>query len=79
MMKRRRKERKSVGEGTRRKSERRGSEEKKREYEAKSIEWCINRKANRGKQLTQEDVECNHRQSQICNYYQYLSMQGPLL
>ncbi|MFC1861322.1 IS5 family transposase [Chloroflexota bacterium] len=41
------------------------SEEKKRENEAKSIEWCINRKANRGKQLTQEDVERNHRQSQI--------------
>ncbi len=41
------------------------SEEKKKEYEDKGIEWCINRKANRGHQLTQEDVECNHRQSQI--------------
>ena len=40
-------------------------EEKKREYEAKGIEWCINRKANRGQQLTQEDQDINHRQSQI--------------
>lgn len=41
------------------------SEGKKKEYEAKGIEWRVNRKANRGQQLTQEDVECNHRQSQI--------------
>jgi IS5 family transposase len=41
------------------------SEEKRKEYEAKGIGWFINRKANRGHQLTQEDVECNHRQSQI--------------
>jgi IS5 family transposase len=41
------------------------SEEKKKEYEARGIEWRINRKANRGHQLTQEDMECNHRQSQI--------------
>jgi IS5 family transposase len=41
------------------------SEGKKLEYEANGIEWCINRKAHRGQQLTQEDVECNHRQSRI--------------
>ena len=41
------------------------SEEKKREYEAKGIEWCINRKANRGQQLSQEAMECNHKRSQI--------------
>jgi transposase, IS5 family len=41
------------------------SEGKKLEYEARGIEWRVNRKANRWQQLTQEDVECNHRQSQI--------------
>ena len=41
------------------------NEGKKTEYEAKGIEWRINRKANRGQQLTQEDKEYNHRQSQI--------------
>jgi IS5 family transposase len=41
------------------------SEEKKQEYEARGIEWCVNRKANRHYHLTQDDVEYNHRQSQI--------------
>jgi IS5 family transposase len=41
------------------------SKEKKKEYEARGVEWCVNRKANRGHQLTQEDVEYNHKQSQI--------------
>jgi IS5 family transposase len=41
------------------------SEEKKKEYEARGVKWYVNRKANRGHQLTQEDVECNHKQSQI--------------
>jgi transposase, IS5 family len=41
------------------------NEEKKKEYEARGVKWCVNRKANRGHQLTQEDVECNHKQSQI--------------
>lgn len=41
------------------------SEEKKKEYEGKGIEWCVKRKANRGHQLTQEDVEYNHRHGQI--------------
>jgi IS5 family transposase len=39
--------------------------DKKTEYEAKGIEWHINRKANRGQQLTPEDKDYNHRQSQI--------------
>ncbi|MBA7714543.1 IS5 family transposase ISAzo27 [subsurface metagenome] len=41
------------------------NEGKKNEYEAKGIEWCINRKANRGQQLTPEDIDRNHQQSQI--------------
>jgi IS5 family transposase len=41
------------------------SEKKKKEYEAKGIKWCVNRKACRHYQLTPEDVEYNHRQSQV--------------
>jgi IS5 family transposase len=41
------------------------SEEKKKEYEARGVKWCVNRKANRGHQLTQEEVEYNHKQSQV--------------
>jgi len=41
------------------------SEEKKKDYEARGIEWCIKRKANRGQQLTREDKAYNHRQGQI--------------
>jgi transposase, IS5 family len=41
------------------------NEEKKKEYEARGVKWRVNRKANRGHQLTQEDMECNHKQSQI--------------
>jgi IS5 family transposase len=41
------------------------SGDRKAAYEAKGMEWCINRKANRGQQLTQEDKDYNHRQSQI--------------
>ena len=41
------------------------NEGKKTEYEAEGKEWRINRKANRGQQLTQEDKDYNHRQSQI--------------
>lgn len=41
------------------------NDSKKTEYEAKGIDWCINRKANRGQKLTQEDRDYNHRQSQI--------------
>jgi len=41
------------------------SEKKKEEYEAKGVKWCVNKKANRGHQLSQEEVEYNHRQSQV--------------
>jgi IS5 family transposase len=41
------------------------SEDKKKEYEARGVKWCINLKANRGRQLNQEEVECNHKRSQI--------------
>jgi len=40
------------------------NEGKKTEYEANGIEWHINRKANRGQQLTQADKDYNHLQSQ---------------
>ena len=41
------------------------SEKKKKEYEARGIKWCVNRKACRHYQLTPEDKEYNHKQSQI--------------
>jgi IS5 family transposase len=41
------------------------SEHRKTRYEANGIKWCINRKANRGQQLTAEDKQYNHQQSQI--------------
>jgi transposase, IS5 family len=41
------------------------SEKKRQEYEARGINWCINRKACRHYQLTPEDMTYNHRQSQI--------------
>jgi IS5 family transposase len=41
------------------------SEKKKAEYEARGIKWCVNRKACRHYQLTPEDVDYNHKQSQI--------------
>jgi IS5 family transposase len=41
------------------------SEKKKAEYEAKGIKWCVNRKACRHYKLSPEDVEYNHKQSQI--------------
>jgi IS5 family transposase len=41
------------------------SEKKRQEYEARGINWCINRKACRHYQLTPEDIAYNHRQSQI--------------
>ncbi len=41
------------------------SEAKKKEYEARGVKWCVNLKANRGHQLNQEEVECNHKRSQI--------------
>ena len=41
------------------------SEKKRREYEDRGIKWCVSRKACRHYQLTPEDVEYNHRQSQV--------------
>ena len=41
------------------------SEEKKTEYEARGVKWCVNLKANRGHQLNQKEVACNHKRSQI--------------
>jgi len=41
------------------------SEKKRAEYEARGIKWCVNRKACRHYQLTAEDVEYNHKQSQV--------------
>lgn len=41
------------------------SEKKKEEYEAKGIKWCVHRKACRHYQLSPEDVEYNHKQSQV--------------
>ena len=41
------------------------SEEKKKEYEARGVKWCVNLKANRGHQLNREEVECNRKRSQI--------------
>ncbi len=41
------------------------SEKRKQEYEARGIKWCVNRKACRHYQLTPEDEEYNHKQSQI--------------
>jgi IS5 family transposase len=41
------------------------SKEKKEAYEARGITWCVHKKATRGHHLSQEDIEYNHRQSQI--------------
>lgn len=41
------------------------SEKKRKEYEARGIKWCVNRRACRHYQLTSEDIEYNHRQSQV--------------
>lgn len=41
------------------------SENKKREYEAKGIKWRVNLRGCRWRQLTEEEVETNHRQSQV--------------
>lgn len=40
-------------------------EERKAEYEANGIGWCVHRKAKRGQRLTPEDEDYNHRQSRI--------------
>src|SRR4030066_1314370 len=40
------------------------SEAKKKEYEARGVKWCVNLRGNRWHQLTDEEVECNHKRSQ---------------
>jgi IS5 family transposase len=39
--------------------------EREKDYQARGIEWCVKRKANRGQQLTQEDKTYNHLQGKI--------------
>ena len=41
------------------------SEEKKRDYEARGIEWRVKRKATRDRQLTPEDKAYNHRHGRV--------------
>jgi IS5 family transposase len=41
------------------------SKEKKAEYEGRGKKWCVKRKANRGHQLSEEDIDYNHRYGQI--------------
>jgi len=41
------------------------SEKKRKEYEARGIRWCVNLKATRWRPLNEEEVESNHRWSQI--------------
>ncbi len=41
------------------------SEEKKKEYEARGVKWCVNLKGNRCHQLTDEEVEHNHEQNRV--------------
>jgi IS5 family transposase len=40
------------------------SEKRKTDFEDRGIKWCVNRKGCRYRQLTPEDVEYNHKQSQ---------------
>jgi IS5 family transposase len=41
------------------------SEEWKKEYEGRGIRWCVKRKAARGRELTEEDKDYNHRQGKV--------------
>jgi IS5 family transposase len=40
------------------------SEEKKKDYEARGVKWCVNLKGNRWHQLTEEEIASNHQRSQ---------------
>jgi transposase, IS5 family len=40
-------------------------EDKQKDCESRGIEWCVKRKAYRGKQLTEEDKEYNHRHGKV--------------
>ncbi|MBI4303453.1 MAG: IS5 family transposase [Chloroflexi bacterium] len=41
------------------------SEQKKQEYEARGVKWCVNLRGNRGHKLTEEEEASNHQRSQI--------------
>ena len=41
------------------------SDKKRKEYEERGIKWCVSRKACRHYQLSPEDLEYNHKQSQV--------------
>ncbi len=49
------------------------SEKRKTDYEARGIEWHVNRKGCRHYQLTPEDAEYNHKQSQTRAKVEHLS------
>jgi len=40
-------------------------EDRQKECEARGIEWCVKRKAYRGRELTEEDKKYNHRQGKV--------------
>jgi IS5 family transposase len=41
------------------------SKEKKNEYEARGVKWCVNLRSNRWQPLTEEEVASNHERSQV--------------
>jgi IS5 family transposase len=41
------------------------SKEKKKDYEARGVKWCVNLRAHRWQKLSEEEVERNHQQSKI--------------
>jgi IS5 family transposase len=41
------------------------SEKKRKEYEARGIGWCVNLKPTRWRPLNEEEIETNHRRSQV--------------
>jgi len=41
------------------------SKEKKSQYEAKGVKWCVNLRSNRWQALTEEEVTSNHERSQV--------------
>jgi IS5 family transposase len=41
------------------------SKEKKSQYEAKGVKWCVNLRSNRWQALTEEEVASNHERSQV--------------
>jgi IS5 family transposase len=41
------------------------SKEKKKEYEARGVKWCVNLRGHRWQPLTEKEIECNHERSKI--------------